>query len=192
MGRVNRLTGRREGGLLGLTSVQSGHVSSAHDQLTSRDPSKLGDYLGRVRRDKRFDHLVKKAIKTGKPIPGDGVDRMVARYSDRLLALRAETVARNETLSALHASQSEAIQQLIDDGKLQPDQITKIWGATGDLRTRDTHRSMDKQSAKWGRPFVSPSGAMMQHPHDLSLGAPLEETIQCRCFMQVNIDFLRR
>ncbi len=190
-GRLNRATGRREGGLVGLTTQQAEYVASARAQLASGDPAAMREYLGRGRRDKRYDRMVLKAINAQKPVAKADLDRIAARYSDNLLALRAETIARNESLAALHAGQAEAIQQLIDSGKVRADQITKEWSSTGDGRTRDSHLAMDGQAVKWGRPFTTPRGALLQYPSDVSLGAPPSETIQCRCFMQVRIDYLR-
>ena len=190
VGRLNRATGKREGGLLGLTSLQAGYVGKARQQLLSGDPEQLREYLKRGRRDARFDRMVLKAIRDGKPLKQADVDKVTGRYADRLLQLRGDTIARNEVLAALHAGQAEGMQQLIDSGKVRADQITKTWGATGDGRTRDSHMAMDKQSVAWGQPFVTPLGYKMQHPQDTSLGAPPSETIQCRCFMQVKVNYL--
>ncbi len=190
VGRLNRATGRREGGMIGLTSQQAGYVTKARQQLLSGDPAQILAYLERGRRDKRFDRAVLKAIRDGKPLAKVDVDRISGRYADRLLQLRGETIARNEVLAALHAGQYEGLQQLIDSGKVRADQITKTWGATGDGRTRDSHMGMDKQEVRWNQPFVTPLGYQMMHPGDSSLGAPPSETIQCRCFMQPRINYL--
>ena len=95
VGRLNRVTGRREGGLIGLTGQQSDFVASARSELVSGDPAMLRSYLGRARRDKRFDRAVIKAINEGKALDLSSIDLMIGRYADRLLQLRGEMLAQN-------------------------------------------------------------------------------------------------
>ena len=189
VGRINRATQRREGGALGLTSGQSQWVANARSELASGDPAALRNYLTRERRDKRFDRAVQRAILEGKPVPADTVRRATERYSDQLLRLRGETVARTEALSGLNAARDEAMRQAVDSGELQSGAVTKVWSATGDGRTRDSHAAMDGQTVGLNEAFISPSGARLMYPTDSSLGAPAEEVIACRCFWEQRVDF---
>lgn len=186
VGRLNRATGKREGGIIGLTSQQAGYVRRAREQIENGDAG----YFDRKLRDKRFDGTIKRAIRDGKPLSRADVDKITGRYADRLLAHRGEVIARTESIAALHAGQFEAARQLVDSGKVRADQITKVWDATGDVRTRLTHAAMDGQSKRLNEPFVSPSGALMMHPHDTTLGAPADEIISCRCFMAIKVKYL--
>lgn len=190
IGRVNKMTGRREGGIIGLSSAQADAVIRARSELQSGDPALMANYLSRQRRDARFDAMVKKAMAEGRKVSAADTEKIVGRYADRLLQLRGETIARTEAISALHASQFEAYQQLIESGAVRPDQVIKTWSATGDARTRDTHMALDGQKVRFDRPFTTPMGAMMRYPHDTSLGAGAEETINCRCTMSVRIKYL--
>jgi hypothetical protein len=189
VGRINRATGRREGGTLGLTSTQAQWVANAREELLSGDPTLLRRYLARERRDKRFDRSILKAIREGEPVPRDVARSAADRYSDRMLQLRGETVARTETLSSMQAAKDEAFRQAVEAGEVSREQITKVWNATGDNRTRDSHADMDGQEVPLDQPFVTPSGARLMYPTDSSLGAPAEETIQCRCYLEHRIDF---
>lgn len=54
-GRVNRVTQRREGGLIGLTSQLARTVENARAALLSGDVVSMKHYLTLTRRDKRFD-----------------------------------------------------------------------------------------------------------------------------------------
>lgn len=191
IGRVNRATGRREGGIIGLTSGQAGYVQNARDELLSGDPARMRAYLDRQLRDRRFDTLVLRAIREGRPVSAADVDRIAGRYADRLLAYRGEVIARTETIASTHAGQREGFQQLIDSGRIRASQVRKIWKATGDKRTRDSHMALHGESVGWGEAFISPAtGAPMMHPGDTSLGARGEDTIQCRCWMETRVDYL--
>jgi hypothetical protein len=66
--------------------------------------------------------------------------------------------------------------------------LWKNWQSVGDSHVRPSHQflgatSYKSHSVPIGEPFVSIHGAKMNFPGDVSLGAPLDETINCRCFM---------
>lgn len=191
VGRLNRATGMREGGILGLNAAQTDAVIRARAELLSGDPAMLRNYLARARRDKRFDRLVMKAIREGRPMGRADVDAITGRYKDRLLQLRGETIARTETLASLNAGKEEGIRQLIDSGKVQRSAVKKVWRATGDDRTRDSHAALNGAEAGIDEAFVSPlTGARMMFPMDASQGAPASEIIGCRCTYELKIDYL--
>lgn len=181
VGRINRATGKREGGIVGLTSGQYQTVSNARQQLLSGDPAELRAYLTRQARDKRFDHAVIQAISDRRALPADIVDRAVNQYENRLLELRGEMIGRTEATQAVNASQREAFEQVIETAGLDRSVITQVWRATQDKRTRETHIEMDGQETGFDEPFQSPSGAMLMFPGDTSLGAGPADTIACRC-----------
>lgn len=187
VGRVNRVTGRREGGVIGLTAPQERFIASARLELGSGDPDQLRHYLTRERRDKRFDAIVKRAIAAGKPVAPEDVTRMVGRYSERLLALRGEMLARTETMMALGSSRNEAIRQAIASGKVAADLVTKVWRSAGDSRVRHTHRALNGSSVGFSERFASPSGATLRFPGDPE--APISETSGCRCTVEYKVDY---
>lgn len=186
VGRVSE-TGRRTGGVIGLTSQQAQFVANARAELS--DPDRMAAYFDRQRRDKRFDATVRKAMESGKPLSAEQIDKITGRYADRLLALRGETVARTESLTAMSAAREESYRQAIEAGDISPENVTCTWGATGDSRTRHSHMAMNGQERIFGEPFVTPSGARMMFPGDTSLGAGVEETIQCRCTKRYRINY---
>jgi hypothetical protein len=189
VGRINRATGKREGGIIGLTAQQGGFVENARRELSSGDPDAMRNYLTRGRRDRRFDRTVAKAIAEGKALPPDMVAKIAGRYSDGLLALRGETLARTETMAALGQSQEEAYRQAIAKGSVQADQVEGTWHTAGDNRVRDTHEAINGQKVKFGQPFRSPSGALLLYPGDTSLGAGPSEICNCRCWRELRINF---
>ena len=190
VGTVNRVTGKREGGVIGLTSQQAGYVTSARQELASGDPAQLKHYLTRTRRDKRFDRLVQRAINDEAPVQTDTARKAINRYEARLLELRAQTIARHETLTSLQAAKHQAYLQAVESGKLQASTVRRVWRDVGDLRVRHNHRLLDGDTVGLTEPFRSPSGAMLMFPGDSSLGAPASETIGCRCDVNYRIDFL--
>jgi hypothetical protein len=189
VGRINRATGRREGGIVGLTSQQMGYVANMRADLA--DPERMAGYFDRARRDKRFDGLVRRAMRDGKPLAQADIDRIAARYSDRLLSLRGETIARTESMTALNEARYEAVQQQIDAGNLAPGQVEWQWQANLDGRVRDSHSAMHMQTVRHGDAFVSPvTGARMRYPMDRALGAGAGDIINCRCILAPKIDYL--
>lgn len=202
VGRVDRTSNRRTGGVIGLTAPQERFVTSARAELLSDDPAVVERYFERQRRDKRFDALVRRAQKvgwekaaeevserTGKRVTAKGLqDKAVGRYSDRLLALRGEMLSRTETLTALNRSRDDAIRQQIAEGKVDPQDVTKIWRSAHDARVRLTHAVLDGKKAPFDGMFQSVSGAMLKHPGDPA--APASETVGCRCVVEYKIDFI--
>lgn len=187
VGRVDPVTKRRVGGVIGLTTQQQGAVSRARLELHELDDR----YFNRVRRDKRFDGLVRNAIRDGKALDAEQISKITARYSDSLLQLRGENVARTEALAALNAAQMEAAEQAIDTGAVKESAAQKEWDSAGaDGRTRDTHLAMDGQRVGIREPFVTPGGYRLMQPGDSSMGAPGEEVINCRCRVKLRINFL--
>lgn len=187
VGRIDRVTGKRSGGFIGLTSQQAQWVMNAEKQLRDLDAG----YFSRGRRDKRYDRLVMRAIKDGKPLAEADIRQITQRYRDRLLNLRGETIARTEALNALRAGRHEGYQQLIDSGNVRADQVTVTWSATMDGRTRDSHQALNGQKIRFGQMFTSPlTGARMEYPGDTTHSAPPEETIQCRCYAEYSIRYL--
>lgn len=191
VGRINRVTGKREGGLLGLSGPQTQWALSAADELTSGDPALMKNYLAREARDKRFDRSVMKAIREEKPVAPDIALRAVTQYRNRLLKLRGDTIGRVETLKAIQAAKHEAYRQAVASGQLNEAVVERVWDDVGDLRTRHSHRLMDGQKRGLNEPFVSPmTGARLMFPGDTSLGAPASEVVQCRCDCRYRIRFL--
>lgn len=200
VGRINRATGKREGGILGLLESSAQQVEDVRSVL--KDPVRIREYFIKdqgtgdwkprwTRTDRRFDRQILRAIKNGKALDADTADKISTHFSNRLLKARGDLIAENETLGALNAGKDEGIRQILDTGAVRVDQIEKEWDSTGDNRVRESHREMDGQKRGFNDPFNAPSGAQLMFPHDTSLGAPAKETIRCRCYYAVRIDYLK-
>lgn len=190
VGRIDRATGKREGGILGLTGQQETFARSAADELRSGDPAQLRHYLTRTRRDKRFDKAVQKAIADEAPVPAETAGKAVTQYRNRLLKLRGDMIGRTESLTALAAAKHESFLQAVESGAVREQDIRRTWNSVGDLRVRHTHMILDGDTTGLREPFRSPSGARLLYPGDTSLGAPASETIGCRCGVDYRVDFL--
>lgn len=167
---------------IGLNTPQLAAVESYRTALESGS----ADALDRAVRDRRFDRTISSAFENDVPLTDDQIDMMVGRYGDRMLALRADTIARTEVQRSLNEARQEGLQQSIDELGIDPSRITRIWRATQDDRTRDTHAAMDGQEVGLDEPFESPSGAELMFPGDPD--APPEETINCRCVIETVIN----
>lgn len=104
---------------------------------------------------------------------GETIDAIAARVRSVFTAsrTRASTIARTEVLSAANEGNLEGMRQ---SGVA----TEKVWLATSDDRTRDTHASADGQTVGVEEAF-SVGGVEMMFPGDPS--APARETIACRC-----------
>ena len=186
--------GQRVGGLLGLSEPQGAYVMGMRAALLT--PEGQREYLetDRWRRRDRSPAImaiVRRAYLEGRPLRPAELARVTERYTQRLLKLRGETIARTESLHALNAGRYEGLQQLMEKNGLPQDAVTLIWQATPSKRTRDTHMAMHNQAIKFGEAFVSFERHRMRFPGDPELGAPPEELINCRCTARSKIDFTR-
>ncbi len=67
---------------------------------------------------------------------------------------------------------------------VQQRQVTKSWRDIGDSKVRDSHVLADQGPPipEDGIFIVGPTRSRLRFPGDMSLGAAVEETINCRCF----------
>lgn len=192
VGRKAAGSSERVNGLIGLSPGQERWVEGARQQLSRLDKS----YFNRELRDKRFDTLIAKAITNGRSLTGPEIERIIGAYTSNVLRYRGESIGRTESTTALNAGAWQSIQEAIDGEQLTRDQVTRVWDATGDGRTRRTHRLMEGQQRALDEPFntpgtlLRPGGYQLMFPGDSSLGAPAEETIMCRCRVKIVIDWL--
>ena len=190
IGKINPVTGSREGGVLGLTTAQEGWVANTRRYLEQLDSK----YLSLKLRDKRFDATVKKAISEKTPLSNVQIDKLLTSYKSRALKFRGETIARTETLQALNKGAAASYIQAFAEGTLAQEQVTKDWDDVGDKKTRHTHKSMGAKYPKgkgidFNEPFVSSSGARLMYPGDISLGAGADEIANCRCKARYTVNW---
>jgi len=158
--------------------------------LTERQEEAIGNYarllragsaeaLDRELRDRRFDPTVQRAARTGEPLKDAQIARMVERYRERSLMLRSETISRTESVRVTSIARREGFAQAMEDAGLRPDEVVRVWNATNDARTRDSHRAMDGQEVGLEEPFTDGDGNRLMFPGDPN--APPATTVSCRC-----------
>lgn len=190
VGRKSAVTGKREGGVIGLNGPQAELMARTRINLLSGDPALMKKYLALKTRDKRFDRAVTKAIDAGKPLDAETLNKVLMRLRDRNLKLRGETVARTETVTSVMTAKHEAYQQGLDASGRDASLVTRKWRSAGDGRVRHTHMILNgTEVVGMDLAFQSPSGAMLRYPGDTSMGAGAGEIINCRCDVDYNFDF---
>lgn len=169
---------------IGLSRTQVAALANYERALRNLSRDALRNKL----RDTRSDRIVSAAINAGEALPEARILALVERYRAKLLAHRAEVIARTEALRSVHEGAEAMLQQAVTDGVLDADQISREWFTAKDERVRGSHRSMHGQLRPVGEPFVSGRGALLMRPGDAR--APADETIQCRCRLGIRITVL--
>jgi hypothetical protein len=136
--------------------------------------------LTRALRDGRGDRSVEAAVRVGRPLKPEQIDRMVEAYHRRYIKYRAEVIARTEALRSVHQGNEEAYQQAIELGQIDPAQIEEKWNSARDRRVRDSHRLLNGKTKGLGGYWQGLWGKL-RFPGDPE--APARETIQCRCIV---------
>lgn len=187
VGRYDKKAGKRVGGLIGLTARQERTVSNLESALATGDWDR---YFSYKLRDKSFDKYVRKAMKSGQPLPKSLQAKMVGRYKDRLLKVRGDTIGRTEAMAALHQGKYRAFAQAIEKGDVSADEVEREWQSAADSRVRESHVQMNGQRIRFYDKYTTPSGAKLLYPGDPN--GPAAEIINCRCDERIRINFLGR
>ncbi len=104
-------------------------------------------------------------------VPFKQAEKAAQLYADRLIKVRAENIARTESMSAINHGRRELWLQLRDDGAFEPDQMRE-WLTADDDAVCKVCLPMDGQKRRLDEPFVTPAGRELESP-----GAHN----QCRC-----------
>ena len=190
VGRIG-VNGRRVGGSLGLNVPQTNHVASMRARLRSGDPDELRKVLKMTKRDRWFDGFIKRAIRDGRAVSVADTNKLTGRYSDRLLKLRGDTIARTETARAVEAGRMDAFRQGMDKSDIPPQAVYRQWlhGGAAPHGERLDHAALHRRKiAGLDAPWIV-GGASMMHPLDTSMGAGAEHVANCRCMQNIRIDY---
>lgn len=160
---------------LGLTADQESFVYSYERSLRS---GSFSDVRRRALHDGRYDQ----ALRRGRVLSEEQVERMVAHYRTNLIGWRSEVIARDVALTALHEGSEELFRQAFERGEMDPSEVTVTWSSALRPNTRDSHRGMHGQTHSPGVAFTSGAGYMLRYPGDPR--APASERVNCLCVLQ--------
>ena len=167
---------------IGLTGYQAQTVQNFRAALTGPRPKAAA--LQYMLRDKRFDRTIERAIREKQPLTEEQISRMVDAYHRRMLAFRAMTIARTETLRAANNGHIATVKKLLAANPHL--ECVKTWMATMDDRTRPDHWELDRKTVVGiDTPFVCESGEKLRWPHDPRGAA--KEVIRCRCILMTSL-----
>lgn len=91
------------------------------------------------------------------------VERRAAKYAERLLRHRAETIARTEAMTGVNAGRSQLWLQLQEDGGLEAD-ARKEWLTADDERVCPICGPLDGTSVPLDGSYQLNTGASVEHP----------------------------
>ncbi|CAB5220342.1 Phage head morphogenesis domain containing protein [uncultured Caudovirales phage] len=183
-------------GAIGLTTRQAQAVKNYRKELetfhlkTSAGGYGLGNKIDRVNgrqvfkpdddgtpmdgidvrrlRDFRYDGQLANAIKTGKPLKPEQIDKMVAAYERKYLRHRSETIARTEALRTTNFGVQDAWRQAIEGGKANESLVRRQWIVAKDERLCEVCAPVPglnpKRGVKFDQPFATPKGPVMLPP----------------------------
>ena len=105
-------------------------------------------------------------------LQGESIPKISKRLQETVGGTeRATLIARTETIAATNGANMAAY-------RISGVELRKEWLATGDARTRDTHRAASGQLVERDAPFTV-GGYPADYPGDPNL--PASERVNCRC-----------
>lgn len=177
-GTLNRITGQREGGFLGLTAQQTDSIIAGRAKLASGNPDLMKEYLKLKQRNMLYDPMIRRAIAAGKPVTGADLEKIIAGHKSKALKYRGKMIAEHETFMAQAAGRDEAYRQMLDKPGVAD--VLERWQHNLSERPRLDHVAMNGTiiSLRRGELFNFPDAAM-KCPHDPVGGG--KHSIGCRC-----------
>lgn len=192
VGTVNRVTGKREGGFIGLDGPRAHRLAQVtagmktpegvQDLVTLRNGVPTVRYKVNAATERR----ILAAYRRGEAVAP--ADRAISerQLSNKLLKERGETIARNEAFTAQAEGRDEAYRQIMERGDVES--ISVRWQHNLSQVPRPDHVAMDGKTIKLGETFDF-GDAKMRFPHDPA-GGP-KHSIGCRCVAVYRVNVAR-
>ncbi|MCH9662866.1 MAG: phage head morphogenesis protein [Gammaproteobacteria bacterium] len=190
VGKLNRATGNREGGVLGLTDRDARTIQSVDEGFRTGDKKRIASYFELDGRDIGLDTEIRKALERSDIISDTLRAKIRRMHANRLLAKRGLVFARAEVYNGVQAGRITGYQRIVEMGIVEEDSTTKTWQAFIDGTTRASHVAIDGTTIPMDGVFTLQGGDRMNQPRDASLGASLANIVNCRCYVGFNLKYL--
>ena len=139
--------------VIGMAPHQERYVDNLARELRELSPR----FKDRVLRDKRFDRLIVRAIKEGKPLPEGKIEQISAAYRRKFTAFNTEVVTRQITLDSFREANRLSWEQAVADGYIDADSLVKVWVHSPIVKEpREDHKALDGTSVAYDRQFPGP------------------------------------
>lgn len=138
-------------------------------------------------RDRRYDRTVSNAIKRKIPLSSEYVEKLVAHYRQRLLQYYSESIARTESLKAIHMGEYNGLLAALLSGKITAN-VKRLWRAGPGINCREAEHDLI--------PILNPNGVKINESFITKLGLlrfPLDplgvkgDIINCTCSVTYKI-----
>lgn len=119
-------------------------------------------------------------------IRGEGYAKIAKRLekTTEMSANKTIRIVRTEGHRAQSIGRNLAIDKVEGAAERLGVKVKRVWVATNDDRTRDSHRAMDGKEAEDDGLFTLPSGVRTEGP---GMSGVAEEDINCRCTVRVEV-----
>lgn len=172
-------SGRREGGIVGLSFQQSQWIANMRRHLLDGDNQRVKQYGVR---DRRFDKL----LDSGKRLTLEQIDRITRAYSEKLLLVRGRAIAKTERGFSINSGRQESWRQTSEKLGVSPDLIQKEWvHRPFSKEPRITHIAANKQKVMGLDTPFNVGGISIIYPH--APGLPPREVVNCDCQVKYRI-----
>lgn len=186
VGRVNRPTGRREGGILGLDDQRAARLNAVRTGMQTPEGVRGMVTRGRdgtlrvnYQVNRATEQRILRAYERGEAVSAADRAISIRQYENKLLKERGAVIARDQAHTAQAMGQREGWQQLIDSGRVQGVLKRWVWNDAGQ-EAREDHKAMASMPAiPFDQKFTMADGAQLDGPHDPAGGA--KHSIGCRC-----------
>jgi hypothetical protein len=136
--------------VIGLAPHQDRYVENLARELRELSPR----FKDRVLRDKRYDRLIVRAIKEGKPLSEAKIEQIASAYRRKFTAHNTEVVTRQITLDSFREANRLSWEQAVTDGYLDADSLEKVWVHSGLPKDpRPEHVALDGTAVRYDQAF---------------------------------------
>ncbi|WP_353268015.1 hypothetical protein [Gemmatimonas sp.] len=163
--------------VIGIAPHQERYVDNLARELREMSPR----FKDRVLRDKRYDRLILRAIKEGKPLSEPKIAQIASAYTRKFSAYNTEVVTRQITLDSFREANRLSWEQAVADGYVDADSVFKVWVHSGLPKDpRPEHVALNGTAVRYNQPF--PNGQQV----------PGEGQFGCGCSARFEVRPVRR